>query len=170
MDSKLPVWLDQEDATKLENLANQFWQKIEQQFYWWLEQQHSENAQEAILNMLAYERGITRLPNEDLALFGLRVKYAFANAKDAGFSIGMERIFKRLGFGFVLFNERVAGFDWDMIEVQMLESEFAGREDLVTALIAQYGRTCRRYFLNALTALDGAVLGAVVEFRKEVIG
>ncbi|TMO97542.1 phage tail protein [Pseudoalteromonas ruthenica] len=165
----LPSWLDQEDVSELARIANDFWQKVEQQFYWWLEQLHDENAQEQILTLLAFERDIKRLPGEELSLFGKRVKYALTNAQDAGFSLGMERIFKRLGFGYVAFNERVAGYDWDMIEVQMLESEYASQEPLVQELIAQYGRTCRRYFLSALTTVQTVERLAVIEFDKEVV-
>lgn len=167
---QLPIWLDQKDVTELARIANDFWQQLEQQMFWWLEQLHSEEAQETILNLLAFERDIRRLPGEELPLFGKRVKYAFANAKDAGFSVGMERIFKRLGFGFVAFNERVAGFDWDMIEVQMLESEYASREVLVQELISQYGRTCRRYFLSAMAEISTDEVYGLVEFDKEVVG
>jgi len=168
--AQLPNWLQGQDVTTLAKVAQAFWQQIEKDLFWWLEQQHSENAQEAILDLLAWERGITRIPGEAIALYGLRVKHAFANAKDAGYSVGMEQIFKRLGFGFIQINERVAGFDWDMVEIAMLEDEFAGKEALVTEVINQYGRTCRRYFLAALAAIDTAEAMGIVEFEKEVVG
>jgi len=167
---QLPVWLKGKDVTTLAKVAQDFWQQIEGHLFWWLEQQHSENAQAAILDLLAWERGITRLPNESIALYGLRVKHAFVNATDAGYGLGMEHIFKRLGFGFIQINERVSGFDWDMVEIAMLETEFAGNENLVTEVIKQYGRTCRRYFLTALTAVDTVEAIGLVEFDKEVVG
>jgi hypothetical protein len=167
---QLPVWLKGQDVTTLAKVAQDFWQQIESHLFWWLEQQHSENAQAAILDLLAWERGITRLPNESITLFGLRVKHAFANATDAGYGLGMEQIFKRLGFGFIEISERLPGLDWDMVEVAMLETEFSGNENLVTEVIKQYGRTCRRYFLTALVAVDTVEAIGLVEFEKEVAG
>ena len=138
---QLPTWMDGKDVTALAKVAEQYWQEVESYLFWWLAQQHSEDAQIAILDLLAWERDIKRLPGEERALYGLRVKHAFANATDAGSNVGMEQIFKRLGFGFVQVNERLPDFDWDMVEIAMLESEFSGKEQLVTELIKQYGRT-----------------------------
>lgn len=167
---QLPIWLKGHNAQALAKVAQSYWQEVQSYLFWWLEQQHSENAQAAILDLLAWERGINRLPGENIELYGLRVKHAFANATDAGSNIGMEQIFKRLGFGFIQVNERVPGFDWDMVEIAMLESEFSGKEQLVTELIKQYGRTCRRYFLSAITAVDTTYASGLVEFEKEVTG
>lgn len=167
---QLPIWLTEKNATALAKVAQSYWQEIESYLFWWLEQQHSENAQTAILDLLAWERGINRLPDEALALYGLRVKHAFANATDAGSNVGMEQIFKRLGFGFIQVNERVPGFDWDMVEIAMLEDEFSGKEQLVNEVIKQYGRTCRRYFLSAMATVNTTDAIGLVEYDQEVIG
>lgn len=170
LEPQLPIWLKGQNANALAKVAQSYWQEVQSYLFWWLEQQHSENAQAAILDLLAWERGINRLTGESIELYGLRVKHAFANASHAGSNIGMEQIFKRLGFGFIQVSERVPGFDWDMVEVAMLEDEFAGKQDLVEELIRQYGRTCRRYFLSVLSVLNAYVLAGLVEFDKEVIG
>lgn len=167
---QLPIWLTEKNATALAEVAQSYWQEIESYLFWWLEQQHSENAQTAILDLLAWERGINRLPDEALELYGLRVKHAFANATDAGSNVGMEQIFKRLGFGFIQVNERVPGFDWDMVEIAMLEDEFSGKEQLVNEVIKQYGRTCRRYFLSAMATVNTTDAIGLVEYDQEVIG
>lgn len=170
LEPQLPIWLKGQNANALAKVAQSYWQEVESYLFWWLEQQHSENAQTAILDLLAWERGINRLPGETLEIYGLRVKHAFANATDAGSNIGMEQIFKRLGFGFIQVNERVPGFDWDMVEIAMLEDEFSGKEQLVNEIIKQYGRTCRRYYLTALTAVTTTNASGLIEFDKEVIG
>tara|TARA_Y100000782_G_scaffold115311_1_gene156837 strand:- start:692 stop:1213 length:522 start_codon:yes stop_codon:yes gene_type:complete len=167
---QLPIWLTEKNATALAKVSQSYWQEIESYLFWWLEQQHSENAQTAILDLLAWERGINRLPDEALELYGLRVKHAFANATDAGSNVGMEQIFKRLGFGFIQVNERVPGFDWDMVEIAMLEDEFSGKEQLVNEVIKQYGRTCRRYFLSAMATVNTTDAIGLVEYDQEVIG
>jgi hypothetical protein len=167
---ELPIWLTAKNATALASVAQSYWQEIESYLFWWLAQQHSENAQTAILDLLAWERSINRLPGESLELYGMRVKHAFANATDAGSNVGIEQIFKRLGWGFIQVNERVPGFDWDMVEIAMLEGEFSGKEQLVSEIIKQYGRTCRRYYLTALTAVTTTNASGLIEFDKEVIG
>ena len=166
---ELPTWLTGVNSVALTNAANVYWQQVETYLLWWLEQMHNQTDAIPILDLLAWERGIERLPNESVELYSKRVKHGIANSKDAGSTVGMERIFKRLGFGYVAFNERIPGFDWDMIEIAMIESEFAGKQDLVNSIIKQYGRTCRRYFLSAVIVIDGYFAAGLIEFDKEVI-
>lgn len=170
LEPQLPIWLKGQNANALAKVAQSYWQEVESYLFWWLEQQHSENAQTAILDLLAWERSVNRLPGETLEIYGLRVKHAFANATDAGSNIGMEQIFKRLGFGFIQVNERVPGFDWDMVEIAMLEDEFSGKEQLVNEIIEQYGRTCRRYYLSAMATVNTNDATGLVEYDQEVTG
>ena len=165
---QLPTWLNGVNSVGLTNAANAYWQQVESYLIWWLEQIHIETDALPILDLLAWERGIERLPGESIELYSKRVKHGIANSKDAGSTVGMERIFKRLGFGFVQFNERITGLDWDMIEISMIESEFSGKQDLVNSIIKQYGRTCRRYFLSAISAIDGYFSVGLIVFDKEV--
>lgn len=166
---ELPTWLTGVNSVTLTNAANEYWKQVESYLLWWLEQMHNQTDALPILDLLAWERGIERLPDENVELYSKRVKHGIANSKDAGSTIGMERIFKRLGFGYVEFNERIPGFDWDMIEIAMIESEFSGKQDLVNSIIKQYGRTCRRYFLSAIITIDGYFAAGLIEFDKEVI-
>lgn len=166
---ELPTWLTGINASNLSKATEQYWQQIESYLLWWLEQLDETQSQLAILDLLAWERGINRLNGESVELYALRIKHALANSEDAGSIIGMEQIFRRLGFGYVQLNERLPELDWDMIEIAMIEDEFAGKQDLVQELVRQYGRTCRRYFLSALIAIDGYFAAGVVEFDKEVI-
>lgn len=167
--TQLPSWLDGANVTKLAKATEQYWQKVEQQLQHWLTQQQSETASTAILDLLAWERGIQRLPNEAYALYAKRVQLAHVNAKDSGSAQGLERIFKRLGFGYAAVNERVPGLEWDQIQIEMLESEFAGKEALVLELIQTYGKTCRRYLLNALAAVATAEASGLINYNKEVV-
>lgn len=167
---ELPTWLQGANATALAAAASQYWQQVESYLLWWLEQLDEEQSALPILDLLAWERGINRLDGESIELYSLRIKHAVANSEDAGNGIGMERVFKRLGFGFIEINERVPGYDWDMVEIAMIESEFGDKQELVQELIRQYGRTCRRYFLSILSVIDAYVVGGLVEFDKEVVG
>ncbi|MBD1582803.1 phage tail protein [Pseudoalteromonas sp. S16_S37] len=165
---QLPIWLDGSSANKLADAAQQIWQKVESQLTYWLTLQQSESASLAILDLLAWERGITRIPDEALELYAKRVQLAQLNANDAGSADGLERIFKRLGFGYVAVNERVPGLEWDQVQIEMLETEFAGKERLVLELIETYGKTCRRYLLNALAAITTAEGAGLINYNKEV--
>jgi len=167
---ELPTWLQGQNVTALAAAAQQYWEQVESYLLWWLDQQDESQSALAILDLLAWERSINRLDGESVELYRLRIKHAVANSEDAGFGIGMERIFKRLGFGYIEINERVAGFDWDMVEIAMIEDEFTANQGLVKELIRQYGRTCRRYFLSALISTDVYSATALIEFDKEVAG
>ncbi len=167
---QLPTWLNGLDVTNLAKAAEIYWQKVESYLLWWLEQLNEDEAALPILDLLAWERDITRLDGESIELYRLRIKHAHANSEDAGSDLGMEQIFKRLGFGYIEINGRVPNYDWDMVEVSLIEEEFADKQALVEELIRQYGRTCRRYFLSALSVINIYVAGGLVVYDKEVVG
>ncbi len=167
--SNLPVWFRGNDALKLEASAAEYWQHIESALFSWLEQLDEESAAVEILDLLAWERDVNRIPGEPKEIYAKRIKHAVANATDAGSNIGMGRIFERLGFGHVDINERLPNYDWDMIEIAMEESEQTGKQDLIKEIIRAYGRTCRRYFLSTYTAVESTTAAALIEFDKEVV-
>lgn len=106
-----------------------------------------------LVELLGWERDIERYSGEPEALFRKRVKYALANAKDAGSRIGFSRIWARLDLGEISQRERVDGADWDVIKLKVEESVFALNEQLLSRLISQYGRTCRRYEFESKISL-----------------
>ncbi len=105
----------------------------------------AETCPSSILDLLAYQRGITRLASEDEELYRLRIKHAFANAKDAGSVAGFARIFERLKLGRVIQLERSDEVEWDYIKLEIDEAKFSKYRGLFEELIKLYGRTCRRY-------------------------
>ncbi|ELM2914663.1 hypothetical protein RYT22_000068 [Salmonella enterica] len=106
----------------------------------------------ALLNLLAYDRDISRFDGEPLELFRRRVAYAFVNARDAGSVEGFISIFERLGIGYVELMERQPGIDWDVIQVRVTDSQIATNTQLMIQIIRQYGRTCRRYQFEVITS------------------
>jgi len=100
---------------------------------------------ETLLDIMAWDRDIKRFTNEPLALFRKRVKYALVNAKNSGDVVGFIEIFKRLGVGSVIVNERLGGRDWDIVSFKLDDEQLSVNNDLLAAIIRQYGRTCRRY-------------------------
>jgi len=167
-DIKLPTWLSGIDATALAKACRIYWQTIVDYLYWWLDQLQVDSAGITILDCLAWERGVNRLENEDIELYRLRIKHAVANSEDAGSTIGLKRIFSRLGLGNIEVNERLENRDWDEIEIDVFADIFLQRSALISELIKQYGLTCRRYYItvNLGANAEHYKLGAVQILAK----
>lgn len=110
----------------------------------------AEKAPIELVNLLAWQRDIQRMEGEGDALYRKRVKYALANAKDAGSKKGFERIWQRLGLGTITQSERFDAENWDVIRLQVDETVFAEFYRLFDQMILQYGRTCRRYEFSSI--------------------
>jgi hypothetical protein len=143
-----PWWMDgrqQREPHFLNTGLQAFWQRLRQWLLTPLRQLDPLLCSEAMLDLLAWDRGIQRFSNEPLTLYRRRVKFAFANARDAGEAAGFKRIFERLGIGWVDIHERQAGNPWDVITIELADGELASNQQLLKVLIQHYGRTCRRY-------------------------
>ena len=148
---KLPSWMDKGDPAKLLRACVAFWLQVYDWITWPLRQFDPLTCVEPVLNLLAYDRDITRFNGEPLVLFRKRVACAFINARDAGSVEGFIAIFQRLGIGYVELLERQPGIDWDVITVRVTDSQIAENTDLLLEIIRQYGRTCRRYRFEVIT-------------------
>lgn len=142
---KLPFWMDKGELAKIVQLFEKWWHSVLITLKFPFETHDEEKCSETVLNLIAYQRDITRFEGEPLELFRKRVKYAFINAKDAGSVAGFKRIFERLGIGRVDIRERMPGLDWDIIHLKLTDSQIAKNEKLIYDIIRKYGRTCRRY-------------------------
>lgn len=147
----LPFWLDGPELAKLKTAAQAWWTKVEGWLRWPLLQMDADTCHLTILDLLAWQRDITRFKGEPEALYRLRVKYAFINAVDAGSTAGMKRILQRLGVGYVEIEERHPDRDWDVVLLQLSNTQLAENPELLRVLIQQYGRTCRRYDFVTIT-------------------
>ncbi|XOO19220.1 hypothetical protein ACM3CZ_14605 [Edwardsiella ictaluri] len=116
-----------------------------------------------LLNLLAYQRSITRFNGEPLRLFRLRVKHAFINAQDAGEQRGFERIFQRLEIGDVQTLQRQSRLDWDQIMLRINDLQLSENNALMMSLVRQYGRTCRRYFFQIINNRTLHITGATFD-------
>ncbi|WP_095051474.1 phage tail protein [Pseudomonas sp. Irchel s3b2] len=150
----LPFWLDGPELAKLKAAAQVWWEKVTDWLRWPLLQLDAETCHLSVLDMLAWQRDITRFRGEQEDLYRIRVKYAFINAVDGGSTSGLKRIFERLGVGYVEIKERIAGRDWDVIELHLTESQLSKNPELLRVLAQQYGRTCRRYEFVSITPLS----------------
>lgn len=149
----LPFWMSKGEPEKLLAVMRRFWAEVYGWITWPVNQFDPLVCPEPLLNLLAYDRDITRFDSEPLTLFRKRVAYAFVNARDAGSVEGFIAIFERLGIGYVELLERQDGIDWDVIIVRVSDSQLAANPDLMLQIIRQYGRTCRRYQFEVLTSL-----------------
>ncbi|MDR2308858.1 MAG: phage tail protein [Paucimonas sp.] len=148
---KLPFWLAGPELTKLKDAAQTWWGKVAEWMRWPLLQMDAEKCHLTILDLLAWQRDITRFKDEPESLYRLRVKYAFINARDAGSVAGTKRILRRLGVGYVEIDERLPDRDWDVILLRLTDSQLSENPELLRVLIQQYGRTCRRYDFVTIT-------------------
>lgn len=156
---KLPSWMDRGDPARLLRACVKFWLQVYEWITWPVKQFDALTCPEPLLNLLAYERDISRFRNEPLLLFRKRVAYAFINARDAGSIAGFIAIFERLGIGYVELLERQPDIDWDVITVRVSDSQLAASPELMLQIIRQYGRTCRRYQFEVLTSLTMFING-----------
>ena len=162
---ELPFWLDGEEATKLKATAQAWWESVEGWLRWPLLQMDPETCHLTILDLLAWQRDITRFRGESEALYRLRVKYAFINAVDAGSVAGFQRILQRLGVGYVRISERIPEQDWDIVQLHLSDEQLSENPALLDMIIFQYGRTCRRYEFVTTTAV--ALTVSAYEFEND---
>lgn len=158
---KLPFWLDGPELAKLKAAAQSWWAHVEGWLTWPLLQMEPERCHLQLLDLLAWQRDISRFAGEPEALYRLRVKHAFINAVDAGSTVGLKRILVRLGVGAVEIKERVDGIDWDVVFVQVSDEQSSQHAALLRELIRHYGRTCRRYNFLTINPLDDLRVFAV---------
>ncbi|MGQ8702886.1 phage tail protein [Serratia marcescens] len=148
----LPSWMRIGEPLKLAKACLSFWTTYMGWVYWPLRQLDPQTCSEWLLDVLAYQRDISRFVDEPLDLYRKRVTYAFVNAQDAGEVAGFIAIFERLGIGHVEIEERMPDQDWDVIGVTVTDNQITGNADLLMEIIRHYGRTCRRYEFRVMTS------------------
>ena len=149
-DINLPVWMNKGEPLTLANASKTWWSRVYSWLTFPLAQIDVDTCDEQLLDLLAYQRDVTRFPGEALSLYRLRVKHAFVNSQDAGSVAGFERIFKRLEIGKIQQLERQLQYEWDVIVIRINDAQLSRDNDLMMRLVRQYGRTCRRYFFDVL--------------------
>lgn len=161
----LPFWLDGPQLAKLKAAAQAWWDKVEGWLQWPLLQMDAYTCHITILDLLAWQRDISRFKDEPENLYRLRVKFAFINAVDAGSTAGLKRILQRLGVGYVEINERLPDRDWDVVLLRLSDSQLSQNPELMRVLIQQYGRTCRRYDFVTITPVSLRIVA--VDFNDD---
>lgn len=149
----LPFWLAGTELTKLKAAATSWWTKVEDWLRWPLLQMDADTCHLTVLDLLAWQRDISRFRGEPERLYRLRVKFAFINAVDAGSVAGFKRIMRRLGVGYVRIEERLPDRDWDVVQLHLSDSQLSENPELLSLIVQYYGRTCRRYEFVSTSAV-----------------
>lgn len=151
----LPVWMRKGEKVKAVKAAfDAWWDTVEGWIKTPLNQMNAETCSGVLLKYHAYQKDVTRFTDEPEDLFRKRVEYAEQNAMEAGSKAGFIQIFERLGIGYLELLEREDEENWDVVSLRLSDSQIAGNVDLLSYIIQQYGRTCRRYELTVLTPIE----------------
>ena len=142
---KIPFWMHGPHVRTLAGASRAWFGRLAEWAAFPLRQTDPLTCTERMLDLLAWQRGITRVMGEAGRLYRLRVAHAYANARDSGQIAGWKRIFKRLELGDIALEERKAGQDWDVIGIMMDDGSFPNYQNVLELIVADYGRTCRRY-------------------------
>lgn len=142
----LRFWESAGQMGKIAEIGDKWWDKVQGWLNWLPQQIDVDNAPIELVNLIAYQRDISRFQNEEEQLYRRRVKYAFLNAKSAGEYLGFFEIWQRLQLGMLEQQERISKEDWDVIQLVIDEDIFAKNQQLFDFIIRKYGRTCRRYW------------------------
>ena len=161
----LPFWLDGPQLAMLKSASQTWWGKVEGWLQWPLLQMDADTCHLTVLDLLAWQRDISRFKDEPESLYRLRVKFAFINAVDAGSTAGLKRILQRLGVGYVEIDERMPDRDWDVVLLRLSDSQLSQNPELMRVLIQQYGRTCRRYDFVTITPVSLRIVA--VDFNDD---
>jgi hypothetical protein len=153
--TKLPYWLARpaSELDKLRKGAVRFWQRVEDALAWPAKQLDPMTASLELVHLLAWERDIEQIPSETEHLYRTRVKFALRFAKGAGSKEGWLFMFEKLGTPWITIDERVSETDWDVVSLQLLDSDLAGRALLIDNICRQYGRTTRRYQYTTIASM-----------------
>lgn len=164
MDARTPIklrfWQNKGQLNQIADVAEKWFTRVTEYLSWLNSQIDAETAPLELLDLLAWQRDIDRLPGEDETLYRKRVKYALANARDAGSKAGFARIWERLGLGTLIQTERFDAENWDVIRLQIDEFVFGKYAGLFDTLLEQYGRTCRRYQFESRSTTPLEIRGA----------
>tara|TARA_R110000796_G_scaffold12887_10_gene42106 strand:- start:2327 stop:2959 length:633 start_codon:yes stop_codon:yes gene_type:complete len=153
--TKMPYWLARQgsELDKLRKGAVRFWQRVTDMLAFPSKQLDPMTADLEIVHLLAWERDIEQIPHETETLYRTRVKYALKFAKGAGSKDGWYYMFKKLGTPWITIDERISETDWDVVSLQLLDSDLADSAGLIDNICRQYGRTTRRYQFDTIASL-----------------
>jgi len=160
---KLRYWMGRGELAKLARALRNYWGHVKAAFEMPLQQHDPLIAPMALVNILAWQRGVEKLGQEPEALFRIRVAHAYGFSRDAGSVSGWEDMFAKLGYPHIAQDERLADIDWDVISLKIQDGDLTHVPKLLDTVIRQYGRTCRRYQYTSYVEMPLAVRSKNIE-------
>lgn len=154
----LRFWQGKGELSRLGQVIDRFFDTFNDRLKLVLGSVDAETCSGELLDLLAFQRDIDRLPGENDERFRKRVQFAAANARDAGSVAGFRRIWERLELGNIDQVERFDPVDWDVIKLRIDEHVFWELEQYLDTMIQMYGRTCRRYRAESVAYLTPITL------------
>ena len=141
----LRYWMGRGELAKFARAMRNYWEHVKAAFEMPLQQHDPLTAPMALVNILAWQRGVEKLGQEPEELFRIRVAHAYGFARDAGSVSGWEDMFAKLGYPHIAQDERLVNVDWDVISLKIRDGDLTNVPKLLDTVVRQYGRTCRRY-------------------------
>ena len=139
---KIPFWMNGPHVRTLAGASRVWFGRLGEWAAFPLRQADPMTCSERMLDLIAWQRGVTRAAGEAERLFRVVGAPSPATAPQIA---GWKRIFKRLELGDIALEERKAGQDWDVIGIMMDDGSFPNYQNVLELIVADYGRTCRRY-------------------------
>ncbi len=141
----LRYWMGRGELAKFARAMRNYWAHVKAAFEMPLQQHDPLTAPIALVNILAWQRGVEKLGQEPEYLFRIRVAHAYGFSRDAGSVSGWEEMFEKLGYPHIAQDERLVNVDWDVISLKIRDGDLTKVPKLLETVVRQYGRTCRRY-------------------------
>lgn len=141
------------ELDKMRKATVLYWARLTEILQWPAKQLDPMTAELEIVHLLAWERGIKQIVNETEHIYRTRVKYALKFAKGAGSKAGWLFMFEKLGTPHITIDERITPTDWDVVSLQLLDSDLADQAGLIDNITRQYGRTTRRYEYETIASI-----------------
>ncbi|WP_102418063.1 phage tail protein [Vibrio cyclitrophicus] len=141
----LRYWMGRGELAKFARAMRNYWEHVKAAFEMPLQQHDPLTAPIALVNILAWQRGVEKLGQEPEDLFRIRVAHAYGFSRDAGSVSGWEEMFEKLGYPHIAQDERLVNVDWDVVSLKIRDGDLTKVPKLLDTVVRQYGRTCRRY-------------------------
>ncbi|WP_225445376.1 phage tail protein [Photobacterium arenosum] len=163
----LKWWMGRGELAKIARALHRYWGRVSEALQLPLQQHDPLTAPIGMVELLGWQRGVTRLGQEPEALFRIRVAYAYQFTKEAGSIAGWEVMFQKLGYPHITQDERLQSVDWDVVSLQIQDGDLTEVPRLLDTVIRQYGRTCRRYQYTSYVQMPVAAKSQAIDAGYE---
>ena len=168
----LPEWMRGDDPIKLVQGAWAFWSDTERAIRKIREQADIARCTLAMLNLHAWARTVKRYPGEPPELYRLRVQYARKSNQETGMINRLVELLEIYGARHIRIEEG-RGSAAGAIKIVLDPSSESIDPNILFALIADTGRTCRKYWTGyslSTETYDRAGCFTDAEYASRVYG